>query len=331
MIGAVSARAALFVTVPSQTPRGSAVRSATCHTGLVQTRLLRSRNRHTFQSVSFRSANRRTVLTCAAIDPIDTKGDAPGKAAVERPSHAEESRTLVELAKTCFLATASAELDGHPFGSMVDLACDEQGRPIFVISTLSGHTKDLAKDMRCSVTVQQPTFEGIQDGRVTVVGNVTKVKEDEVAATKEIFMKKHPEAFWAEFADFSVWRMDTILKVRYVGGFGRAGSVSAEAYSAALPDPVAAFTPMIAGHMNADHKDAIMAMLDHYGSLKVDDAQIVYLDKLGMDIMVTQGEESWKQRLPFVEPALDRKSVKDVMVTMTKTAAKAAAANKAEE
>ena len=114
-------------------------------------------------------------MTCAAIDPIDTKGDAPGKAAVERPSHAEESRTLVELAKTCFLATASAELDGHPFGSMVDLACDEQGRPIFVISTLSGHTKDLAKDMRCSVTVQQPTFEGIQDGRVTVVGNVTKV------------------------------------------------------------------------------------------------------------------------------------------------------------
>ena len=44
---------------------------------------------------------------------------------------------------------------------------------------------------------------------------------------------------------------------------------AAEAYSAALPDPVAAFTPMIAGHMNADHKDAIMAMLDHYGSLKV--------------------------------------------------------------
>jgi len=270
-------------------------------------------------------------MTFASADPIDTKGDAPGKAAVDRPSHAEESRTLIELAKTCFVATASAELDGHPFGSMVDLACDEQGRPIFVISTLSGHTKDLAKDMRCSVTVQQPAFAGIQDGRVTVVGNVTKVKDAEVAQTKEIFMKKHPEAFWAEFADFSVWRMDEILKVRYVGGFGRAGSVSAERYAEASPDPVAAFTPMIAGHMNADHKDAIVAMLDHYGSLKVDDAQIVYLDKMGMDIAVKQGEESWKQRLPFVSPALDRKSVKDVMVEMTKTAAKAAAANKASE
>jgi hypothetical protein len=107
------------------------------------------------------------------------KGDAPGKAAVDRPSHAEESRTIVQLAKTCFLATLSAELDGYPFGSVTDLACDEKGRPLFAISTMSGHTKDLTKDSRCSVTVQQPAFAGIQDGRVTLTGNVTKVRSQE--------------------------------------------------------------------------------------------------------------------------------------------------------
>jgi putative heme iron utilization protein len=80
-------------------------------------------------------------------------------------------------AGTCFLATASAELDGHPFGSVVDVAADAQGRPLFCISTLSGHTKDLAQDARCSVTVQQPSFQGIQDGRCTLVGTVTKVRE----------------------------------------------------------------------------------------------------------------------------------------------------------
>jgi putative heme iron utilization protein len=79
-------------------------------------------------------------------------------------------------AGTCFLATASAELGGHPFGSMVDVAVDAQGRPLFCISTLSGHTKDLAQDARCSVTVQQPHFQGIQDGRCTLVGTVSKVR-----------------------------------------------------------------------------------------------------------------------------------------------------------
>eukprot|EP00976_Prorocentrum_cordatum_P029465 600085-Prorocentrum_minimum.AAC.1 len=47
--------------------------------------------------------------------------------------------------------------------------------------------------------------------------------------------------------------------------------------------------------------------------------------------MVKKGEESWKQRLPFVTPALDRKGVKEAMVEMTKTAAKAAAAKKVTE
>jgi hypothetical protein len=53
-----------------------------------------------------------------------------------------------------------------------------------------------------------------------------------------------------------------------VGGFGRAGTVSAAQYAAAEPDPVSPFTPMIAGHMNADHKDTLVAMLAHYGGLQ---------------------------------------------------------------
>lgn len=55
--------------------------------------------------------------------------------------------------------------------------------------------------------------------------------------------------------------------------------------------------------------------------LQVEDAEIVYLDKMGMDIKVRQGEDTWRQRLPFIYPAVDRKKVKDVMVEMTKTAA----------
>lgn len=35
--------------------------------------------------------------------------------------------------------------------------------------------------------------------------------------------------------------------VRFVGGFARAGSVTAEAYTEATPDPIAGFGPAVAG------------------------------------------------------------------------------------
>ena len=42
-------------------------------------------------------------------------------------------------------------------------------------------------------------------------------------------------------------------------------------------------------------------------------------------MLVTRGGESFKIRLPFMEPAVDRKGVKEALVGMTKTAAKATA------
>jgi hypothetical protein len=42
----------------------------------------------------------RQTVRAAAADPIETKGDAPGKAALERPSHAEECRTMMQAAGT---------------------------------------------------------------------------------------------------------------------------------------------------------------------------------------------------------------------------------------
>mmetsp|Transcript_5476 Transcript_5476/g.6307 ORF Transcript_5476/g.6307 Transcript_5476/m.6307 type:complete len:361 (-) Transcript_5476:293-1375(-) len=283
-------------------------------------------------------ANTFPVVLCTAKSgstdgtaPVGTVGDAPGKAGKDRPSFAEESRTLVAEATYCHLSTASVEFDGHPYGSMVDIASDDIGRPLFAISQLSAHTRDLQADPRASVTVTATSFDGIKDARVTLVGTCVKVEGEEVKAVKETYLAKHPESFWVEFQDFSLWRMDTIRHVRFVGGFGRAGSVSSKTYSAAAPDPVHMFTPMIAGHMNADHKDAVLAMLSYYGGddlRNLDDAAIVSIDKLGMDIEVKKEDDSWKQRLGFTREIGNRKEVKDVLVEMTKTAAKAMAAEK---
>ena len=62
--------------------------------------------------------------------------------------------------------------------------------------------------------------------------------------------------------------------------------------------------------------------------LEVDAAEIVSLDKYGMDVMSTrkagpEGEEeqeTFKLRLPFPSEAATRKDLKDLIVQMTKSA-----------
>lgn len=124
--------------------------------------------------------------------------------------------------------------------------------------------------------------------------------------------------------------------IRFVGGFARAGSVTAEEYANAKPDPVAEFGAAIAGHMNDDHQSATIAMLHaNIPSLEADEenpieeAIITSVDSLGMYVKVTRKEavsflpKSFKCRLPFPRPAEGRGDVKTLIMEMTQaTAAK---------
>jgi len=52
-----------------------------------------------------------------------------------------------------------------------------------------------------------------------------------------------------------------VEKIRFVGGFARAGAISAAEYYAAKPDPVSQFGAAIGGHMNDDHSEATLVRL----------------------------------------------------------------------
>jgi hypothetical protein len=110
------------------------------------------------------------------------------------------------------------------------------------------------------------------------------------------------QAFYVDFGDFRWFRLDELKGGRFVGGFGRVGTIKAEDYAAARPDPVAAFAGPVCGHMNADHEGDILAMLKHYVGLTAAKARMLDLDRLGTNLQVTQeeGGASFKVRLPFV-------------------------------
>ncbi|CAM9838638.1 unnamed protein product [Pylaiella littoralis] len=246
-----------------------------------------------------------------------------------RPSHTEEVRNLMEYS-TGFgvLSTNSRTLDGYPSGSVVGFSLDDKGRPLFAFSSMSSHTGDLAADSRVSLTVTSSTFKGAADGRVSLIGDVNKVPDEDLSSVREIYKKKHPKAYWVDFGDFRLMRMDTIKAMRFVGGFAMAGDINPEEYLTTAPDPVAEFSAPILKHMNDDHPETTVAMIKHYitGDIELVSAQISAVDRLGMYVVVGMPDgQSGKLRLPFPRPAESRKDVKTLIVEMTQAAAAGAA------
>ncbi|VEU34526.1 unnamed protein product [Pseudo-nitzschia multistriata] len=238
------------------------------------------------------------------------------------------------------MSTHSKSNPGFPGGSVVGFTVDEEGRPLFVFSGMSSHTQDILADPRCSLTVADKNFKGAADGRVNLMGTAERLRDEEtIAAARELYLQKHPGAFWVNFGDFNWFRME-VESIRFVGGFARAGSVSAGDYKAAKPDPVMAFGGHVAAHMNDDHSEATMAMVRHYvpgldAEGYVEGALINRVDSLGMDVTVTRNQadettlpgqpQQFKVRLPFPEPITERGAVKTAIVEMTRASAPAPA------
>ena len=236
------------------------------------------------------------------------------------------ARTMVANGSIGVLSTLARgdSIGGYPTGSVVEYAAEEDGSLIMSLSSLSAHTGDVLNDARCSITILANGFKGMKDARITLVGKMAPVEGNNIEKARELYVAKHPDSFWVDFGDFTWFKLDTIHTVRVVGGFGRAGSVSGEAYGNAKTDPVAQFSGPVCGHMNQDHMDSTVAMVKHYVGLSVDQAMMVSLDSLGVDISCKKGGETFMCRLPFPEPIQDRKSIKDAIVQMTREAAGAA-------
>eukprot|EP00878_Enallax_costatus_P023672 GHUV01025200.1.p1 GENE.GHUV01025200.1~~GHUV01025200.1.p1 ORF type:complete len:335 (+),score=101.09 GHUV01025200.1:144-1148(+) len=271
------------------------------------------------------------VVSAAAVPDIYKEGVDPEIAVFQnhqktaaRPTPAEDARTLMALAQYGVLSTVSSQAGsaGYPFGSVVEFAVDPEGRPLLATSTLSPHSADMEADGRCSITVTAPGFKGLADRRFTLVGTAQLLPASARAGARETFLAKYPNAFYVDFGDFRWFRIDNLQGGRWVGGFGGGTNVTAEAYLLAKPDPVASFAPHVAGHMNGEdsHIQDMKDMVKHYVGLTVSDVKMLEMDRLGVNMQCTKDKQGFKLRLPFIRPAEDRKSVKEVLVEMTKTA-----------
>ena len=141
----------------------------------------------------------------------------------------KDARILMRCALWASLATFDRQT-GYPYVSLIAVATDVSGDPLFLISTLARHTQNLEFDARASIlfcaTGAGP--DPLDAGRVSVMGRAS-VTGDGACRERRLarFMARHPEtAEYAVFSDFALWTLTPELG-HYVGGFGRIHSVPA--------------------------------------------------------------------------------------------------------
>ncbi len=143
------------------------------------------------------------------------------------------ARQILQSAFVGSLGTLSA--DGSPFVTLVTVANKSPTQLVMLLSGLARHTKNLDSNGQCSLLLVQQGGEGgnpLEGARLTVVGEVKKMPRGEDAAERESFLTVHPDAaMYADFGDFSIYRMD-IHQAHLVAGFGRIETLTAEQLSA---------------------------------------------------------------------------------------------------
>jgi putative heme iron utilization protein len=151
-------------------------------------------------------------------------------------SDAELARQLVARSRLATLSTLGLRPAGFPYGSLVAHAADDRGRPLFLLSALAEHSKNLAACDRASLLVVEDGATNIVSApRVTVVGTCRPVDDSEHDAVRAQYVAVHPEtAGW--FADhlhaYALYRLEP-CELRLIVGFGRLAWLSAREYAAA--------------------------------------------------------------------------------------------------
>ncbi|PYM98048.1 MAG: pyridoxamine 5'-phosphate oxidase [Candidatus Rokuibacteriota bacterium] len=247
---------------------------------------------------------------------------APDAPAVPEPTFAERARTLVDQARSGSLATVSRKHSGHPFASVMPYALDAEGRPLVLISSMAVHTQNLHGDARASLLVTLPggASDPLAAGRVTLMGEASRAGDSDLAAVRAAYLERHPTArYWADFDDFSFWRLE-VSDVYFVGGFAAMGWVDAADYRRSRPDPLSDAAAGIIEHMNRDHADALVAYARFFAGAEADEASMTAVDRLGFKLHLRQGGRRWSTRVAFPREVRTADDSRVVLIEMLKQA-----------
>ena len=142
-------------------------------------------------------------------------------------------------------------IEGYPFVSLAGFVVSDTGFPVFCFSKMSKHTKNLNKIdsdgfSKASLYIRESNVpwdkkNAMHSKRLTFTGNINKINYEGFSAGdeyweeyneyyKNLYKKVHPEAFWVDFPDFEMYKMDFIKDIYYIGGFSKANKINVSKY-----------------------------------------------------------------------------------------------------
>ncbi|GLC37779.1 hypothetical protein PLESTB_001476000 [Pleodorina starrii] len=248
----------------------------------------------------------------------------------ELPSPPVAVRNLVEHARFGHLCTMMSGMHhrraGYPFGTLVDFASDGAGYPVFCLSPLAIHSRNLIEEPRCSLVVQMPGWTGLANARVTIFGDVYQLPADLQDSAREIFITKHSnerKERWVS-GNFVYFRMNRIVDIYFVGGFGTVQWIAPDEYLGATPDEIVLSNPgVVLQELNAEFGPLLRDKL-RCGSRPLDELVFISIDASGVDMRVRTGSEFSVERIGFPEkvstPAQVKVAMRQVVADVSRTA-----------
>ena len=194
------------------------------------------------------------------------------------------AKTFLRSSRHGSLATLDPR-SGHPMASRVSVASDQQGNPVFLISSLSGHFGALEADDRCSVLLGEPgKGDPLAHPRITVFGHAQKVEGNQRKLIRARFLARHPKAaLYADFGDFAYWRLH-VDGASFNGGFGKAYEMSRDDLLSCADSDLEAMEAEAVQHMNEDHQDAILDYARHFAGRQDGQWSLTCIDPEGLDL-----------------------------------------------
>ncbi len=203
----------------------------------------------------------------------------------------DEARALARgLIRASGVATlATLDSDGAPLATLTAMATDADGSPVILVSQLSGHTQNLARDPRLSLLCGKlGKGDPLAHPRISVSGRARRVDRDsaEGERVRRRFLARNPKAqLYVDFPDFLFLAVE-MRGASLNGGFGKAYELGREDLMTSLAgaeDLIAAEAGILA-HMNDDHADVVSLYATVHAQREPGRWRMVSLDPEGFEV-----------------------------------------------
>lgn len=218
------------------------------------------------------------------------------------------------------LSTISVSVTDYPFGSVTPFLLNGDGDMIIYASDIAQHSKNIRANNKVSVFIHDAANSDSQaSARVTVIGNATA---DSVSdADQQRYFRLFPQAKdYQQTHDFRFYLI-TVVRVRYIGGFGEIYWLSEALWRQSFVNIDATEVGAIA-HMHQDHSDALQAIAHSVCDAKLSDppdptsVQLLSIVHNGIHLKIHQNITF----VPFPRPMVQPQDLRKAVVELTQHA-----------